>query len=422
MAHETSAAPARSIEGHIPTMRPAHPGLLPMTAPTVGSPMRLSDFIEQNREAIVVEWEAFARATIAPAKAMSTLALRDHAMQILLAIAKDMRSNQTEVERYVKSRGLAETTDAASETSATTHGILRHLVGFDLVQLAAEYRAVRATVLRLWTRELATADATALEDVARFNEGIDQALAESIASYSDGVANSRDTFLAILGHDLRSPLSTIASSLYVLRNGPPDEAQRLRTLQLLQRSVSSMRRMITDLLEYTRTRLGRGIEVVPVAGDFSVLCREALEEIEAAHPDRSFESRLPDQLTARFDAARMRQVLINLLSNAVQHGDPDAPIALALSSEGKEVCCEVRNRGTPIPPDALPTIFDPLVQASPGVADGGPAGRNVSLGLGLFIAREIVTAHGGTIGATSSGEDGTAFTLRMPTSALQQDR
>jgi signal transduction histidine kinase len=183
-----------------------------------------------------------------------------------------------------------------------------------------------------------------------------------------------------------------------------------------------MRRMITDLLEYTRTRLGRGIEVVPVSGDFSVLCREALEEIEAAHPDRSFESRLPDQLTARFDAARMRQVLINLLSNAVQHGDPDAPIALALSSEGKEVCCEVRNRGTPIPPDALPTIFDPLVQASPGVADGGPAGRNVSLGLGLFIAREIVTAHGGTIGATSSGEDGTAFTIRMPTSALQQDR
>ena len=384
--------------------------------------MRLSDFIEQNREAIVVEWEAFARATIGPAKVMSTLALRDHAMQILMAIAKDMRSNQTEVERYVKSRGLAEATDAPSETSATTHGILRQLVGFDLVQLAAEYRAVRATVLRLWTRELATADATALEDVARFNEGIDQALAESIASYSDRVAHSRDTFLAILGHDLRSPLSTIASSLYVLRNGPPDEAQRLRTLQLLQRSVSSMRRMITDLLEYTRTRLGRGIEVVPVSGDLSVLCREALEEIEAAHPERSFESRLPDHVTARFDAARMRQVLINLLSNAVQHGDPDSPIALALSSEGKEVCCEVRNRGTPIPPDALPAIFDPLVQASPGVADGGPAGRNASLGLGLFIAREIVTAHGGTIGATSSGEDGTAFTLRMPTSALQQDR
>jgi len=161
---------------------------------------------------------------------MTTLALRDHATQILMAIAKDMRSRQTEVERYVKSQGLAEITEGASETSAATHGVLRQLVGFDLVQLAAEYRAVRATVLRLWSKELVTADATALEDVARFNEGVDQALAESIASYSDRVANSRDTFLAILGHDPRSPLSTIASSLYVLSNGRPDEPQRLRTL------------------------------------------------------------------------------------------------------------------------------------------------------------------------------------------------
>jgi len=205
--------------------------------------MRLSDFIEQNTETLVVEWEAFARATIPPAKTMSALALRDHAKPILMAIAKDMRSKQTEVERYVKSQGLAEADPGASETSAATHGILRQLVGFDLVQLAAEYRAVRATVLRLWMRELGSVDATALEDVARFNEGVDQALAESIASYSDRVANSRDTFLAILGHDLRSPLSTIASSLYVLGDGRLDEAQRVRSLQMLQRSVALMRRM-----------------------------------------------------------------------------------------------------------------------------------------------------------------------------------
>jgi len=383
--------------------------------------MRLSDFIEQNKEAIVVEWEAFARATIAPAKTMSTLALRDHATQILMAIAKDMRSRQTEVERYVKSQGLAETTEDASETSAATHGVLRQLVGFDLVQLAAEYRAVRATVLRLWTKDLVTADATALEDVARFNEGVDQALAESIASYSDRVANSRDTFLAILGHDLRSPLSAIASSLYVLRKGRSDEPQRLRTLEMMQRSVSSMRRMITDLLEYTRTRLGRGIEVVPASGDFCALCREVLEEIEAAHPGRAFESKMPSHLTTRFDSARMRQVLINLLSNAVQHGDPDSPIVLEVLSDGNDVCCEVRNRGTPIPPDALQVIFDPLVQVSPDEA-GGHAGLDASLGLGLFIAREIVAAHGGTIGVTSSREDGTAFKLRVPSSALPVER
>ncbi len=383
--------------------------------------MRLSDFIEQHKEAIVVEWEAFARATIAPAKTMSTLALRDHASQILMAIAKDMRSRQTEVERYVKSQGLSDSADAASETSATTHGILRQLVGFDLVQLAAEYRAVRATVLRLWTQDLVTADATALEDVARFNEGVDQALAESIASYSARVANSRDTFLAILGHDLRSPLSTIASSLYVLSKGRPDEPQRLRTLAMLQRSVASMRRMITDLLEYTRTRLGRGIEVVPAPGDFSALCREAFEEIEVAHPNRAFESKVSSDLTTRFDSARMRQVLTNLLSNAVQHGDPDFPVRLEVSAEGDDICCEVRNRGTPIPPDALQVIFDPLVQISSGEV-GGHGGGDASLGLGLFIAREIVVAHGGTIGVTSSREDGTTFRFRIPSSALPNAR
>jgi signal transduction histidine kinase len=111
----------------------------------------------------------------------------------------------------------------------------------------------------------------------------------------------------------------------------------------------------------------------------------------------------------------MRPVLTNLLSNAVQHGDPTFPVVLEVSKEGNDVCCEVRNRGTPIPPDALQVIFDPLVQVAAGGA-GGPAAGDASLGLGLFVAREIVAAHGGTIGVTSSREDGTAFRLRIPAS------
>ena len=375
--------------------------------------MRLSDFIEQNTEALVVEWEAFARATIPPARTMSTLALRDHAKPILVAIAKDMRSRQTEAERYVKSQGLAQSDPAASETSAATHGVLRQLVGFDLVQLAAEYRAVRATVLRLWMRELRSPDATALEDVARFNEGVDQALAESIASYSDRVANSRDTFLAILGHDLRSPLSTIASSVYVLGDSRLADDQRVRTLQMLQRSVALMRRMITDLLEYTRSRLGRGLEIVPVSDNFTAICSEAIDEMQAAHPGHVFQRVIAADLTADFDSARMRQVLTNLLSNAVKHGDPASAIEFHASGDGKDVRFEVRNRGKSIPPDALQVIFDPLVQI-PNDDAGSRGGRDTGLGLGLFIAKEIVDAHGGTIGVTSSAADGTAFEVRLP--------
>jgi signal transduction histidine kinase len=373
--------------------------------------MRLSQFIEQNVETIVSEWETFARETMGPAQTMSRLALRDHASEILLAIAKDLRQPQTEDERRIKSRGLARAD--SSETYAATHGMLRHLVGFDLVQLAAEYRAVRATVLRLWKQVPKVIDATVIEDVARFNEAVDQALAESIASYSERVAHSRDTFLAVLGHDLRSPLSAITSALVLLGDSRSQDQQRGRALQIAKRSAASMRQMIIDLLEYTRTRLGRGIEIVAEAGDFSSLCRDVVEEVEAAHSDRAFVVHIPPGLVQQFDAARMRQVLTNLLSNAVQYGDPAAPIVLTVARELAQTTLAVMNRGKSIPADALQVIFDPLVQIP--TTDSNQHGRpETSLGLGLYIVREIVTAHGGTISVSSTDSDGTVFTLHLP--------
>lgn len=376
--------------------------------------MRLSEFIEKNVEAIIAEWEAFARTRIAPAQTMSRLALRDHASQILLAIATDLRSPQTEFERRIKSQGLAK--PEASETSAATHGALRQLVGFDLVQLAAEYRAVRATVLRFWKQGQGVVSAADMEDVTRFNEAVDQALAESIASYSDRVATSRDTFLAVLGHDLRSPLSAISAALHVLGDARLQNRQRDQTLQIAKRSAASMRDMITDLLEYTKTRLGHGIEIVPVSGDFSALCRDVLEEVEAAHSDRAFVAHIPPDLPAQFDAARMRQVLTNLLSNAVQYGDPDSAISLTLARTGNDMTFAVRNHGKPIPPDALQVIFDPLVQV-PISDPTGQARPETSLGLGLYIVREIVVAHGATISVTSTESEGTNFEVRLPASS-----
>jgi len=378
--------------------------------------MRLGAFIERDLEAIVAEWEAFARATIPAAQTMSGLALRDHASQILLAMSKDLRDPQTEEERHLKSQGLAQCGDTR-ETSAATHGVLRQLVGFDLPQLAAEYRAVRATVLRLWKQEMEVIDATAIEDIARFNEAVDQALAESIASYSERVAHSRDTFLAILGHDLRSPLSAITAALLLLGDVRVQGPQRDRTLQVARRSARSMGQMITDLLEYTRTRLGRGIEVVRTPADLSALCRDVFEEIEAACPDRSFIAEIAHQLTAPFDAARMRQVLTNLLGNAVQHGDAQAPIRLTVTREGNDARIEVHNRGRPIPSDRLQVIFEPLVQVPNEDGDRSDS-LNTSLGLGLYIAREIVSAHGGVLSVASTPADGTTFSVCLPVGAL----
>ena len=190
--------------------------------------MRLAQFITENLEELLVEWEAFASSLLAPGQTMTSLALRDHATQILQAIAQDIETNQTDLEQAYKSKGFVPIAEA-TRTAAMTHGALRYLAGFDLRQLAAEFRALRASVLRLWLKR-GGSNGTAFYQMTRFNESIDQALAESIANYSDEVARSRDTFLAILGHDLRSPLSAIAnSSLYLGLPGPAARRRAARS-------------------------------------------------------------------------------------------------------------------------------------------------------------------------------------------------
>lgn len=375
--------------------------------------MRLSAFVAANIEPILAEWEDFARSTIPVTGTMTALAIRDHAREILLAIVADMNSAQTEAERLIKSEGRAPATGV--RTSADKHGSLRQLVGFDLNQLGAEFRALRATVLRLWAAQARSAGPEELEEVTRFNEGVDQALAESIASYSEHVATSRDTFLAMLGHDLRTPLGALAGSLELVGRPELSVEQRARTLQVGKRSVASISQMITDLLEYTRSRLGRGIQVVPQTSDMRDLFSDVLDEMRAAYPDQAFEAAASGNLVIAFDAPRMRQVLTNLLVNAVQHGERGQPVTLEARGDDERVRITAHNSGKPIPADALQVIFNPLVQVAESQAE--PDQRtSTSLGLGLYIAREIVTGHGGTIGVTSTTADGTAFVVELPRS------
>ena len=374
--------------------------------------MRLSQFIKDNIEPILKQWESFARTMIPPAETMSVSELRNHAHDILLAIAEDMDSAQSEDERQAKSKGHAP--PSAKESFSTAHGQLRQRSGFDLTQLGAEYRALRATVLRLWMQRGQAADA-ALEDIVRFNEGIDQALAESIASYSKLIATSRDTFLAVLGHDLRNPLSALSSCVELLGR-TEDSITKDRMLGIAKRSIGSIDEMVTNLLEYTRTRLGRGIEVHPTPGNFAALCRQAFDEVSTAYPKRRLECEIPGDVPLVFDAPRMRQVLSNLLGNAVQHGDAAFSVFLVVRADQTQVTVAVKNMGRPIPPEALQVIFNPLVQVATKESElhERPA---TSLGLGLFIARDIVTSHGGTISVTSSAQEGTAFTVRLPCTA-----
>jgi len=173
--------------------------------------MRLSTFIRDNMETILLEWEAFARTLLPAAGTMSSLALRDHARQMLAAVADDIETSQSPREQHEKSQGLQEN---ETRSAATTHGGLRHDVGFNLAQLVAEFRALRASVLRMWAARKVAPLPEHLEEMTRFNEAIDEAIADSVAQYSEELGKARDTFTAILGHDLRSPLGAIIMSAH----------------------------------------------------------------------------------------------------------------------------------------------------------------------------------------------------------------
>ena len=373
---------------------------------------RLGSFIQQNMGAILSEWELFARTRIPPAATMSVLELRDHAEEMLRAIAEDIGRPESDVERDRKAKGLADATEA-HPTAASIHGAMRHLSGFDLIQAVSEFRALRAAVLRLWRSEPGPWEPDDVEDVTRFSESIDQALAESVAGYSAKIDESRDTFLAVLGHDLRGPLASLSNCVNLQNGAGQTQAARDRVLHIATRSIASMDEMIRDLLEYTRTRLGRGMQVSPRAEDLGALCEEIVEEARAAHPRAHLEYEGNGDLVAEVDRARIHQVLVNLLTNAVQHGDASSPVVLSAAQEEGEVCLVIRNHGVPIPPEALQVIFNPLVQVAKSTSASHER-PSTSLGLGLFIAREIVLAHGGTIEVSSSAEAGTAFAIRLP--------
>ena len=368
----------------------------------------MPSFILDHLDEILTEWEAFARTMTPAAITMSTTDLRAHARQMLQAIASDIATPQSDEQKELKSRGLAPAAHVASAASA--HGVLRQRSGFDLVQLVSEFRALRAGVLRIWLSKERFGDAPSAYEMARFNESIDQALGEAVATYSAELAASRDMFLGILGHDLRTPLGAIWGAIEILAN-TTRPGQRASAHAAATRSLVSMRAMINDLLEYTRTRLGKGIGIIPTIEDLETIVKDSLEEMSLAYPAAAFALASEGATQGAFDRERMHQVLSNLLGNAIQHGDPASPVQVRTGGDKESLWLQVTNRGAIIAPDHLRSIFDPLVQ----LADESPeAPRSSNLGLGLYIAREIVLAHGGTIEASSSAESGTTFAVSLP--------
>lgn len=373
--------------------------------------MRLYTFISANLDAILAEWVAFARDQLPAAATLDDVALLDHGRLILEEIAADMRRPQGDDERLAKSKGNSSTASESRSMPSRIHARQREKQGFEVEQLVGEYRALRATVLRLWSVASKGAQVEDLEDVTRFNESVDQAIAESLQVFVAEVNKSRDLFLGILGHDLRGPLNVIASSTILQMRTRPNDS---RHGAVILRSVAQMKALLSDLVEYTRNRLGAGLAIDPANLHLDQFARNTLDEIATVSPGRVLDLEVRGDLEGEWDARRLHQAISNLVFNALKFGLPGAPIRVILDGTRRdEVVLAVQNSGKPIPKESVATLFDPMVRVGGRDTSASSEVAGANLGLGLYVVREIAMAHGGTI-AVSSDESATCFELRLP--------
>jgi hypothetical protein len=381
--------------------------------------LRLADFISANVEAILVEWESFARSIWPPGINADPTELRDSAEQILTAIVADMRSVQTDAEQAKKSMGHSVTSAHSDrlDNASEVHGAGRVGSGLALPAVVAEYRALRASVLRLWQASDPRPHLLDLTDLIRFNEAIDQSLDLAVSSFTRRVDTARKLFLGILGHDLRNPLTAITVTTRVAMMSPPDSAGLKEQLAQILASATSVSDLVTDLVDFASSTMGVGLPLAPARTDLHLVCVDAARECRAVHPDRSVRLSVRGDLNGTWDSHRLRQAIVNLLANAHQHGAPMSPVDLSADGTDPEaVLISVFNKGEPIPPAVLPTIFDPLVRGPTSVQQRRTPG---SIGLGLYIVREIATAHGGSAELTSDA-GGTTATIRLPRHAVRR--
>jgi signal transduction histidine kinase len=371
--------------------------------------VQLAAFIRANIERIAADWEQFA-ATLLPEEEFSKSTLRNGIVEMLTEIANDMDRAQSAGQQQKKSEGDAKRGNRI-DTAADKHAVERVNMGVSSRHLISEFRALRATIVRLWQPSEAAFDKGSLLDLIRFNEAVDQLLAQAAEKFADETSRSRDLFLGILGHDLRNPLAAISGWANLQLRAKTLDRQAEIASHILN-SSSRMSHMITDLIELTRVRFGSGIVLRRTPADMRQIGVKAIEEMESIYPDRIFQLNCNDEVSGEWDAVRMTQVLSNLLGNAVQHGSTSFPITITAKGNDHEVELAVHNQGAAISPNAIPMLFDSLFQGESG--ERAADDRSSSLGLGLYIAKEIISAHGGSIEVRSSDDEGTTFVAHLP--------
>jgi signal transduction histidine kinase len=298
---------------------------------------------------------------------------------------------------------------------AKEHGKQRYREGFALDAVVREYGLLRAMILELIKETHLALDIPTWRLIA---ERIDTGIAEAVRQYSaererEQAAHQQfqQRLLGIVGHDLRSPLSAImAGAAYLQARGDLLPAH-VKTVQRITSSAQRIEGLATSLLDYARTQLGQGLPVMPRFTCLHDIGGRVLDEVQAAHPERQLRCDASGDTCGHWDPDRLMQAVQNLLENAIKYSPKDKTVTVTYRGTGAEVVLSVHNEGPPIQPELLPHIFKPFRQGTEGAStDRG------SVGLGLYIVREVVEAHGGSIGVRSVEGEGTTFTVRLPRS------
>ena len=368
----------------------------------------LANFIEDHAEAIIEHAITFAKSVEVSAP-LDDQTLRDHLPQIIATVVADLRTPQTRAEEIEKSEGRMPISSGRDRSAAATHALHRAHSGYSVSDLVSEYRALRASVLRLWV-DAPDAKPPAPVEIIRFNEAIDEAIAESVSHYAKEVERWRNIFLGVLGHDLRTPLSAIMLTSELIARMATD-APIETAAQRLIRAGERMRELLDKLLAYNRAQMGVGFAIERKDVDLVRECREEIELLQASMPGTCIRFQCPPSLSGKFDAGRIREALANLVVNARKYGTPGGEITVGIRDEGPDMELSVANDGEPIPQEKLGLMFEPLRRA--GVSDG--ESERVSLGLGLFIVNQIAKGHAGAVHAEST-EGKTIFRLQLPRS------
>jgi signal transduction histidine kinase len=349
--------------------------------------MSLPHFIHESLDDILAEWE---RECGTSSSRPEPAARRQHFGKVLRAVADEM-----------KRLPASAVPTAAAQDGGVPHSHAGQLVG--------DYASLRASVVRQWRQKHPTPSASDLDDLVRFNEAMDRSLAELTATFSPSESQPHSLFLGVLNHELRTSVASIVMSAQVLTHRSTPGSPEAKAAQRILRSCEQLRQSLDALSDFTKVRLGEHLEIDREKDDIGVLCRQALDAFARVDPERKIRLTVDGDLSGDWDKSRIREAIGGLIGNAARFASRGSPVTIAVDGHAvDDITITVHGDGTPIDMETLRTIFDPVARVESENA------TYAGLGLGLFIVRKVVDAHGGRVSVDAEREGGTTFTVVLP--------